>query len=180
MHHDFTPHFIARFWSRVNVTLSKMDCWVWRGGLARTGYGVTHFRGKQLAAHRVSLMLVHGPIPDGLFACHHCDNRACCNPYHMFIGTNADNQRDAIRKHGKWGPNPPIFYGDQHWTRRGSGGLPHGEAHHNSKLNADAVRELRAAHAKGKGHITAIARKYGVSVSSAYCAATRKTWREIQ
>lgn len=62
------------------------------------GYGQIMQFGKMLAAHRVSFELHYGPIPLGMFICHSCDNPSCVNPEHLFIGTNKDNQQDAISK----------------------------------------------------------------------------------
>lgn len=87
---------IARFWSRV----AKSDgCWLWTGArFGPNGYGAVRFQKRNSSAHRVSWMIHFGPIPDGLFVCHKCDNPPCCNPAHLFLGTIGDNTRDMIAK----------------------------------------------------------------------------------
>jgi len=49
-------------------------------------------------AHRVSWRLYRGPIPEGLFICHHCDTPPCVNVDHLFLGTALDNRLDCIAK----------------------------------------------------------------------------------
>jgi hypothetical protein len=81
------------------IKLSKKPtgCWLWGGGKSGE-YGVIKFNNRVLKAHRVSFELHKGPIPDGMFVCHACDNPPCVNPDHLFLGTHQDNMIDMINK----------------------------------------------------------------------------------
>jgi hypothetical protein len=72
-------------------------CWEW-GRAKSVGYGSLVFNGKKASAHRVAYESVNGPIKNGLHVLHSCDNRACCNPTHLSLGTNKDNIIDSVRK----------------------------------------------------------------------------------
>ena len=73
-------------------------CWEWQGARVNGRYGQIGFDGKPLRVHRVVYEFCYGPIPEGLFVCHHCDNPPCCNPGHLFVGTPRQNYLDAVRK----------------------------------------------------------------------------------
>lgn len=93
-----------KFWDLVQV-LSIDVCWPWQG--AKSGqdrYGVIRVGSKMKYAHRVAYELTFGPIPDGLYACHKCDNPPCCNPHHIFSGTPSENVLDSVAK-GRWTMN---------------------------------------------------------------------------
>lgn len=73
-------------------------CWEWRAGKFSNGYGQFWAYGTQVGAHCMAYELYVGPIPDGMMVCHTCDQKACVNPNHLFIGTGTDNMQDMIRK----------------------------------------------------------------------------------
>ena len=94
------PHStVAHFWSGVDRSGGQGACWPWIGSTNFSGgYGQSHFHGKRIGAHRAAYILTHGPIPDGMWVLHHCDNPPCVNPAHLFLGSTTDNMRDAARK----------------------------------------------------------------------------------
>jgi hypothetical protein len=136
----------VRFWCRVDKR-GPDECWPWLGCKHKSGYGrisAGGYGGRMLDTHRVSWELHNGPIPEGegyhgTCVLHRCDNRPCCNPNHLFLGTNDDNMADMVAK------------GRAHSLR--------GEANGNSKLTAAQVAEIRSA----TGAQSRIAARFGIS-----------------
>ncbi len=86
-----------RFWSRVKKTDA---CWEWMGhresqGYGRFGWHKNPWLGR---AHRFAWHVSYGPVPDGLFVLHRCDNPPCVRPDHLFLGTAKDNMQDCLKK----------------------------------------------------------------------------------
>ena len=98
--------FFNRFWSKVCIT-AEDECWNWKAYIHEKGYGKFQIKPRRPAqAHRVAFSLVVGPVEDSVLVCHSCDNRKCCNPKHLFLGTPQDNMNDMIEK-GR-AKHPPL------------------------------------------------------------------------
>lgn len=158
-----------RFWSKVDRR-GPDDCWPWRGDTTTGGYGRLVFRGRNYAAHRLALVIDRDCDlePDQL-ACHSCDNRVCCNPKHLWAGTNADNLADMARK-----GRAVSGVRDESLVKHVKG-----EQHPNSKLTADDVRELRRRFAAGGVSLAELAEDYGIKPRHAWCIKERKYWAHV-
>jgi hypothetical protein len=147
----------ARFWR--NVRKIPGVCWFWTAGKTG-GYGRFRLNGRCMLAHRIAYKELVGAIPDGLFVCHHCDNPACVNPEHLFLGTCADNVTDMMKK--------------------GRGIKAKGEKHWKSKLSDGDVVEIRRRVAAVEYESqTKLGKEFGVSNQLISRIASRGIWAHI-
>ena len=141
------------------IRKSEHGCWLWSASTDGHGYGQLMVQREGVArpklAHRLAYEAFIGPIPDGLCVLHQCDEPRCVRPDHLFLGTRADNIRDAVRK----GRHP-----------NGLNGL-NGQR----KLTVDDVREIRSL--ADQISQAAIAELFGVSGSTIFAVIRRRTWK---
>lgn len=116
-------------------------CWPWLSYRDGQGYGKY---GPNSSAHRLAWRFTHGDIPPGLCVCHSCDNPPCCNPAHLWLGTNAENSADKVAK------------------GRQRSGIVRGERNGQAKLAREDVLEIRTLRAAGIT-TTALAQRFGCS-----------------
>jgi len=157
---------LPRFWKYVKKTPT---CWLWQRGTARRGYGRFWWNGKSVVASRFIYERTFGVFPPHLFVCHRCDNPTCVRPDHLFLGTQAQNIQDAVKKGRRTACLPP----------------PHvtGEKHGQAKLTLADVAEIRRLYTRNAApdpsptSLRALGRKYGVSKYAIWSIIHGKTWR---
>ncbi len=137
-------------------TERRGECLEWTGSLSEE-YGRFYLDAKNTGVHRAVWLMLIGPIPEGMFVCHHCDNPPCVRPAHLFLGTNAENLADRDEK------------------GRGC----HGERSHLARLNAEQVTEIRRVYAAGGVTLTQLAARFGVAKPTVHHIVARRSWKHL-
>lgn len=153
----------ARFWAKVQRTTGD-GCWLWKGATDSHGYGRIGLGGRSAGidgTHRVSWIIAHGPIPDGMWVLHRCDVPACVRPDHLFLGSRSDNMSDCSAK-----------------GRLKLPGL-RGERHPNSKLDERCIAEMRRRRAAGES-CDSIATSFAVDRTNVWLIVSGRAWRESE
>lgn len=149
----------ARFWEHV-AGQGGAGCWIWMGAKNERGAGLfgADTGGKHMVqAHRYAFQVVYGPIPEGMHVIHSCDNPACVCPWHLRLGTHADNMADMkARGRGRNGHTPGY----------------------RSKLTVEQVREIRRQWRDWPSW-AALGRHYKVHEKTVRSAALGVTWRNV-
>lgn len=150
------PEFAALFWSHVQPS-SDDKCWPWMKCCSKWGYGVTGFNRQTARANRVAFRLANGYWPTR--ACHKCDNPICCNPSHLFDGTDSDNMQDMIRK--------------------GRGNPARGERSGSNKLSTDQVNEIRRLKSESNLSNRKLGDMFGCTAGLVSMIVNRKRWAHV-
>lgn len=143
-----------RFWKKVERG-AEDDCWNWTASRRPAGYGSVYGDGQIWDTHKAAWVLTYGPVPDGLCVLHKCDNRACCNPKHLFLGTKADNMRDMHAK-------------GRYVSTRGQ--------ETGSKLTPAQVKEIRSLRRSARLSYRGIGQRFGVSGRCVCDIFAGRTW----
>lgn len=147
--------FARRFRTKVEVTGAD-ECWNWKAARQSKGYGSFGTElGRTELAHRIAYRLQVGEIPEGLLVMHSCDNRLCCNPKHLRLGTIADNNYDAYLK----------------------GRVARGEKSGRAKLKEKQVTQIRQDYRIGKHSIPQLASMYRVSGTNIRSIVNNRHWK---
>lgn len=153
---ELTESFKKALWEKIEVR-NPDECWPWKGRIGRNKYGLIRNNGFPFIASRIVFAASGGVFTEEKpLALHKCDNRACCNPAHLYAGDDADNTADKIARNR----------------------IPKGANGPARKLTADQVLEIRAAFARGENPF-AVAAKFNISHSYAHRLVKREAWTEI-
>lgn len=133
-------NYKERFLERIVKT--DAGCHEWQGQIKRDGYGRFCYQAKMISAHRAAYLLLNGAIPDGLLVLHHCDNRKCVNPEHLYLGNHQDNAKDMVHRGRAWGRRKPDDKQVEEILRLGSLGFSQQKIADKMKLHQTTISRI--------------------------------------
>lgn len=161
LHVSLSESQLLRFWRKVSIG-GPNDCWEWNRRRNDLGYGNVFIEGKCRLSHRIAYFIANGAFLDALKVCHTCDNPPCCNPAHLWLGTDGANVADRDAK-----------------GRLVNGKKYLGEFHMNAKLTNAQTVEIRRLYQSGDFLHAQLAQTYGVSKSTIQRITSGKRWRHL-
>jgi hypothetical protein len=161
-----------RFWSKVDVLENNDNCWNWIASIDSPGYGSFKINGKKVNSHRMAYFLTFGEIPEELCVCHKCDNKLCCNPHHLWLGTRHENNTDMKSK-GR------CATGDRSGARIHPESVLRGDMRPNRKLSEFQVKNILNLYFNGKVSAIHIAEQYNVSRSAIFKVVSGVSWNYL-
>jgi len=155
--------FLMVFKTKVEPLLDKSSgCWLYKGRLTKDGYGDVElpkrYSGRKMSyrVHRLSYIAHNREVIDSsIYVCHTCDTPACCNPEHLFLGTQADNMQDMAIK--------------------GRSANNEGTRNPNVKLSE---KEVLYIYSSGVYYKT-LKKLFGISTYAVYAIKQKRTWKEL-
>lgn len=154
----------------------ERGCWNWTRRSKQRGYGVAYFGKERWLAHRAAYTLAKGAIPEGMSVCHSCDNPACINPDHLWLGTHKENMHDSIKK-GR-SRKPPVHVGEDHWRHKYPEMVERGEDNPNAIKSDEEVIALRRDYVSGVPLAT-LFKRYSVTKSSIHDYTSGRSWKHL-
>lgn len=158
---EYSQKDVARFWSKVRLPeiIGMDECWEWQANKNKDGYGLFYANYKSIFAHRFAYTITVEKIPLGLCVCHRCDNSACVNPDHLWLGSHVDNMDDMVlkgRSASKCGVNNPRH-----------------------RLNNEDIKQIRALYKTGSCTQQQIGNLFNISQREISYIVNHKAWKNI-
>lgn len=151
----------AEFWAKVAVA-GPNECWPYLGNITPNGYGRLRYHNRKMSAHKLAFELKKGPVTEGLFVCHSCDNKPCCNPMHLYAGTPKQNSQDAKAR------------------GRLCKAVRSGSHNGNCKLGADNVKYIRDTYRPVYGEVVRLAKRFGVTDGTIRAILKGRAWKHLE
>ena len=159
-------------WFMRYVVKRDDGCWEYIGKRDKNGYGKSRVIPLTWHAHRAAYFLFIGDVPDYLCVCHRCDRPWCVSPDHLFLGTQAENISDKVRK-GR------TAFGDKHGSKTHPEKIRRGINHWNAKISENVAVEIKQLLQSPNANCRAIAREYGVHRGVVYNIKYGNSWRHL-